>query len=131
MCFSYPLGNAAAKSSLNKARLELDKSRLSIRNVEQVLINQVRQAIRAVETSYRLVEASNVALELAEQQLDAEQKKFNEGLSTNFQVLRFQDSLASARSRYTQTITGYNQALVGLDQVTSVTLERHNIVVNE
>lgn len=128
--FSYPVGNAAAKSDVNKANLELDKTRLSIRNVEQLLITQVKQAIRAVETSYRLVEASQVALQLAEEQLDAEQKKFNEGLSTNFQVLRYQESLASARSRHTQAITGYNQALVGLDQVTGMTLARHNIVID-
>jgi outer membrane protein TolC len=129
--FSYPLGNIAAKSDLNKANLELDKTRLSIRNVEQLLITQVKQMIRAVETSYRLVEASQVALELAQQQLDAEQKKFNEGLSTNFQVLQFQESLANARSQHTQAITGYNQALVGLDQVTGMTLSRHGIVINE
>jgi len=129
--FSYPIGNVAAKSSLNKARLEADKSRLSIQNVEQILINQVKQAVRGVETSYRLVEASNIALQLAQQQLDAEQKKFNEGLSTNFQVLQFQGSLASARSRYTQALTSYNQALAGLEQVTGTTLQNHNIVVNE
>lgn len=129
--FSYPLGNVAAQSSAKKARLELDKSRLSIQSAEQAIINQVKQAVRGVETSYRLVEASEIALQLAQQQLDAEQKKFNEGLSTNFQVLQFQGSLASSRSRYTQAITSYNQALVGLEQLTGTTLQRHNIVVNE
>ena len=109
----------------------MDKTRLSIQNLEQVIITQVKQAVRGVETSYKLVEATKIARELAEQQLDAEQKKFNEGLSTNFQVLNYQESLASAQSRETQAITGYNQALVGLDQVTGVTLQRHNIEVSE
>jgi outer membrane protein TolC len=129
--FSYPLGNNAAKSTLNKAKLELDKTRLSIQNLEQSIITQVRQAVRAVESSYKLVEATKIARQLAEEQLDAEQKKFNEGLSTNFQVLSFQESLATAQSRETQAITGYNQALVGLEQVTGITLQQHNIVINE
>lgn len=129
--FSYPLGNNAAKSSLKKAELEMDKTRLSIQNLEQLIITQIKQAVRGVETSYKLVEATKIARELAEQQLDAEQKKFNEGLSTNFQVLSYQESLASAQSRETQAISGYNQALVGLDQVTGVTLNRHNIEVSE
>lgn len=129
--FSYPLGNNAAKSALKKAELELDKTRLSIQNLEQQIITLVKQTVRSVETSYKLVEATKIARELAEQQLDAEQKKFNEGLSTNFQVLNYQESLASARSRETGAITGYNQALVGLDQVTGVTLQRHNIEVSE
>lgn len=127
--FSYPLGNVAAQSAVNKAKLELDKTRLSVRNAEHLIVMQVKQAIRSVETSYRLVGASQVALQLAEEQLDAEQKKFNEGLSTNFQVLQYQESLAKARSSYTQAITGYNQSLAGLDQVTGMTLERHNIIV--
>ncbi len=129
--FSYPLGNVAAQSSHKAAKLDLDKSRLSIQNVEQIIINQVKQAVRGVETSYRLVEASNLALQLAQQQLDAEQKKFNEGLSTNFQVLQFQGSLAGSRSGYTGAITSYNQALVGLEQITGTTLQQHGIVVNE
>ena len=129
--FEYPLGNHAAKSSYNKARLGIDQTRLSIQNLEQAIAVQVRQAVRSVETSYKLVEASRVAQQLAEEQLDAEQKKFNEGLSTNFQVLNYQEQLASAQSRYTQAITGYNQALVALDQLIGRTLERHNIVIKE
>lgn len=129
--FSYPLGNAAAQSAVRAAKLDLDKSRLSIRNVEQMLINQVKQAVRGVETAYQLVEASQLALELAQQQLDAEQKKFNEGLSTNFQVLQYQGSLADSRSRHTNALTTYNQALVGIEQLTGTILEHHNIVVNE
>jgi outer membrane protein len=128
---SYPLGNNAAKSSRNKAKLQLDQTKLSVQNLEQQIIVQVRQAVRAVESSYQAVEATKVARQLAEKQLDAEQKKFQEGLSTNFQVLTYQDSLAKAQSNETQAITGYNQALAALDQVTGITLQRHNIVVNE
>lgn len=129
--FEYPLGNRAAKTSYNKTRLGIDQTRLSIQNLEQAISVQVRQAVRAVETSYKLVEATRVAQQLAEEQLDAEQKKFNEGLSTNFQVLNYQEQLASAQSSYTQAITGYNQALVALEQLTGMTLQRHSIVIKE
>jgi outer membrane protein len=129
--FSYPIGNAAAQSSLKTAQLSLDKARLSILTVEQTIMNQVKQAVLAVETAYRLTEASQLALQLAQQQLDAEQKKFNEGLSTNFQVLQYQGSLATARSRYTSALTSYNQALAGLEQITGTTLHNHGIVVND
>ncbi len=129
--FEYPLGNRAAKTSYNTTRLGIDQTRLSIQNLEQAISVQVRQAVRAVETSYKLVEATRVAQQLAEEQLDAEQKKFNEGLSTNFQVLNYQEQLASAQSSYTQAITGYNQALVALEQLTGMTLQRHSIVIKE
>lgn len=129
--FSYPLGNRAAQSDLNTAKLQLEQARLSVQNLEQAITSQVRQAVRSVRSAYKGVEATKVARELAEEQLDAEQKKFNEGLSTNFQVLSYQESLSNARSRETQAIIAYNQALVALDELTGMTLQRHNIVVNE
>jgi outer membrane protein TolC len=129
--FEYPLGNRAAKSSYNQTKLKIDQSKLSLHNLEQLLTVQVRQAVRGVETAYELVNATQIAQELAQEQLDAEQKKFNEGLSTNFQVLNYQEQLASAKSRHTQALTGYNQALVALEQITGNTLHNHNIVIQE
>lgn len=129
--FSYPLGNGAAKSALNTAKFTLDQTRLSVQNVEKQITTQVKQAVRAVETAGQLVNASQFALQLAEQQLDAEQKKYNEGLSTNYLVLTYQQSRASAQSSYTQALTSYSQALAALEQAIGMTLQRHNIVVNE
>ena len=129
--FSYSLGNRAAKSAVNSARLELDLSRLSLRNQEQTIAAEVRVAHRNVTTAYELIESTRVARELAEEQLKAEQKKYDEGLSTNFQVLEYQDELTQARSTEAQAITSYNQALVSLDQAIGMTLQRHNILLEE
>lgn len=128
---ALPIGNRKAKSAYSKTKLEIEQSRLSLKNLEQLVTIQIKQAVRGVETSYKLVEASKIAQQLAAEQLDAEQKKFNEGLSTNFQVLTYQNQLASSKSQYTQAITNYNKALVALDQLTGVTLQRHNIIIKE
>ena len=128
--FSYPLGgNRAAKSALNKAKLEIDQNKLTLQNTEQQLAVQVRIAYRSLQTAYELIGVTRVARELAQEQLDAEQKKFNEGLSTNFQVLEYQDKLATAITTESQAITSYNQALVNLESATGVTLQQYNIVI--
>ncbi len=130
--FSYPLGgNRAAKSAYNKAKLELDKNKLTLRNLEQQLAVQVRITYRSLQTAYELIGVTRIARELAQEQLDAEQKKFNEGLSTNFQVLDYQDKLTQALTQEAQTITSYNQALVSLENATGTTLQRHNITFEE
>ena len=129
--FSYSLGNRSAKSAVNSARLEVDQSRLSLRSQEQSIAAAVRVAHRNVTTAYELIESTRVARELAEEQLKAEQKKYDEGLSTNFQVLQYQDELTQARTSEAQAITSYNQALVSLDQAIGMTLQRHNIVLAE
>ena len=125
--FSYPLGNRAAKSAYNKAKLEMDQTRLSLRNTEQQIAVAVRITFRAVETTYNLIQATRVARQLAQEQLDAEQKKFNEGLSTNFQVLDYQDKLTQARTAESQAITSYNKALVSLAEAMGMTLQQHHI----
>ena len=129
--FSYPLGNRAARSAYNQAKLELDQARLSNQNVEQVIAVDVRIALRRVEMTYDLIGVTRIARQLAQEQLDAEQKKFNEGLSTNFQVLDYQDKLTQAKTQEALAVTGYNQALAQFDKAIGVTLQRHNIVVKE
>lgn len=129
--FGYPIGNRSAKSDFNKTRLQLDQTRLSQRNVEQLISVGVRVAHRNVKTAFDLIGATRVARELSQEQLDAEQKKYKEGLSTNFQVLDFQDKLTQARTREALAITAYNQSLVNLDKAIGITLQRHNIVIKE
>lgn len=127
--FTYPLGNRAAKSSYNKAKLGLDQQQLSLQNLEQNLSVQVRINYRNVQTAYELIGSTRVARQLAQEQLDAEQKKFNEGLSTNFQVLDYQDQLTQAITNEALAIAAYNKAIVNLESTTGITLQHYNIVV--
>jgi outer membrane protein TolC len=53
-----------------------------------------------------------VSVRLAESNLDAEKKKYENGLSTSFQILQVEEELASARLRLVQAVTGYRRALV-------------------
>lgn len=129
--FSYDLGNRAAKSSYHQTKLALDQKKLSVRNMEKAIFVDVRVKLRNVETAYNLIGATRIARQLSEEQLDAEQKKFNEGLSTNFQVLSYQDELTQARTSESQAITAYNQALAELDEAIGMTLHRHNIAIEE
>ena len=131
LAFTYPLGNAAAKSEYHQTQLERDQARLSLLNFEQQIVAEVKQAVRSVETSYKQIEATKIAQQLAEKQLEAEQKKFNEGLSTNFQVLEYQDELASAQSESTKAVVSYYKALVALDEAMGMTLQQHDITVKE
>jgi outer membrane protein TolC len=127
--FEFPLGNRSAKSTHSAAKLAAEQAEVSIKNTEQQVILDVRLAVRQVRTAVKRVEATRIARELAERQLDAEQKKFNEGLSTNFNVLQFQDDLATAVSNEVRAITDYNKALVALERALGTTLESRNVKV--
>ncbi|HWP49762.1 MAG TPA: TolC family protein [Candidatus Limnocylindrales bacterium] len=127
--FEFPLGNRAAKSNYAVAKLAAEQAEVTIKNLEQQIILDVRQAVRQIRTNIKRVESTRIARELAEKQLDAEQKKFNEGLSTNFNVLQFQSDLATAVSNEVRAITDYNKSLANLQRAMGTTLEAKNIKV--
>ncbi|TKJ33906.1 hypothetical protein CEE39_03220 [bacterium (candidate division B38) B3_B38] len=128
---SLPIQNRAAESAHARSKVELTQEEARLKNLELSIILEVRQAVRAVETNIKRVEATRKARELAEKQLEAEQKKFAVGTSTNFQVLRLQTDLATAMSNERRVIVDYNISLFALKRVMGTLLKDSNIVVKD
>ena len=124
---SYPLGNRAAKSKLAAKRLEVAQLLLDIKELEKNIVVEVREAHRQIKTDIKRVQATRVARKLAEEKLNAEEKKFKVGLSTSFNVLEFQEDLAEKQSNEIKAVIDYNKSLNRLNQVMARTLEAHDI----
>jgi len=116
--FTYPLGNRAASSELQRQNLLLQQALIDQRKLRRTVARQIFQTVRDVETASQRVEVTRAATVLARTQLEAEQEKFRLGLSTSFNVLQFQSQLTTARSDETRSLSDYNVALGRLDQVT-------------
>ena len=119
---SYPLGKSAADASLERSRLERSRSEASRRSLELRIATQVRDAARNVRTNLQRVEATQASRELAERRLEAEQRKFEVGLSTSFFVFQAQRDLATARNNELQAILDYIRSLVDFDAVQEIPL---------
>ena len=89
-------------------------ARLTYDQLESQIVEEVRAAVRNTNYSIEAVRAAAASTELARRQLAAEQARYREGLSTNFQVLEFQQQLAE--SLYSQTLARANlaKALIAL-----------------
>ena len=124
---SYPLGNRAAKSKLAIKRLEVAQLLLNIKDLEKTIVVEVREAHRQIKTDIKRVQATRVGRKLAEEKLNAEEKKFKVGLSTSFNVLEFQEDLAEEQSNEIKAVIDYNKSLNRLNQVMARTLEAHDI----
>ena len=96
-------------------------------NQEQQIALEVRNAVRAVQTNYERVQAYRLARELAAGKLEAEEKKLQVGLSTNFIVLQYQRDLADARTAELLASIDYNLSLADLERVQGTTLKSRNI----
>jgi outer membrane protein TolC len=108
--FSYPLENTTAKANLAQQRFALSTAKQNTALTQQRIIGEVRNAVRGLEASAKAILAAVKARELAERNLDAEQKKYANGMSTAFQVVKIQDDLASAQASELQARVTYRQA---------------------
>ena len=75
------------------------------------------------------VQTAITARELAEQRLDAEQKRFAAGMSTNFQVVQAQKDLTDARNAELQAEVTYRKSLVEFDRVQQTTLQSSGVTL--
>jgi outer membrane protein TolC len=127
--FSYPLGNRSAKSKLSASRLEKAQLILGIKDLEKKIILEVRESARQLKTDSKRIKAATVAKKLAEEKLKAEEKKFEVGLSTSFNVLKFQEDLAEAQSNEIKTIIDYKQSRIRFRKSIASTLKHHDVTL--
>jgi outer membrane protein len=115
--FSYPLGTSSADAFAAETRLQRKQFDTSLADLEMSVTTAVRDAARQVNTNLKRVEATKKAAELAQQRLDAEQKRFTVGLSSTFELLQAQRDLSSANQRQLLALIDYNKSLVDFDAI--------------
>src|SRR5690606_3436270 len=115
--YSYPIGKEAAEANHARARLQREQADVQMKQLEIGVVQQVRQAARNVETNFQRVQTTRVARELAEQRLEAQQKRFEVGLSTLFELTQAQRDVVLQRNNELNAIIDYNQALVDFQLV--------------
>ena len=124
---SKPLQNRSARAQTRIAELALDQGRLELRDVMLSIQTEVRTASRAVETAGKQIDSARVSRKLAEKNLDAAQKRYENGLWTSFQVLEIQEDLTAARSREVEAVTGYRRALLAYFKAIGMLLDQKGI----
>jgi len=129
LSMNVPLGNRLADAGFTGAEYQVTQSRYRLETAEQGARVEVRTAVRTVTTNLKRVRAAQVNSRLQREKLDAEQKKFENGMSTSFQVLSFQTDLSTAESRENQAIVDYNKSLVELQRVQGTLLEAKSMTM--
>ena len=128
---SIPIRNRSAQADQMRSELELRQAEMRLQQLQNQVAIAVRQAQFTVQQDRAQVEAAEKALELSQQSLDAEQKKYALGASTNFNVLQTETDLATADSNLVQARSAYEKSRVELDRVTGYTLVRNGIVLDD
>jgi len=121
--FGIPLGNNDSQGRLAERRFEHQRGLVEMAALKQDIISQVRFAVRAIEDGAAAVEAAVASQELAARNLEAEQTKFDNGLSTNFQVLQIQEDLAEAELSLIRAYLNYRKANIAYRVATGSLLD--------
>ena len=114
---SYPIGHSQQEASLARAQLQSSQAVTQLKNAELQVVTQVRNVARQVTTNAKRVASTGASRSLAEQRLDAEQRKLAAGTSTSFFVFQAQRDLAQARNNELNAILDYNRSVVDLETV--------------
>ena len=126
---NYPIGQSAADASYAQARVQIQQTQAQLRQLELQVVTEVTNAALQLESLLERIEAAQVARELAEQQLDAEQSKFQVGMSTNFFVVQAQRDLATAQDTELRALLDYQKALVDFERSQQTSLSGAGITI--
>ena len=112
---SYPLGTSSADVNLARARLQNQQSLKQLNSSKIRVATEVRETARTVTTNAKRVDATRSSRALAEKRLEAEEKKFQAGMTTNFFVLQAQRDLNQARNNELQALIDYLKSVVNYE----------------
>ncbi len=114
--FSYPIGGSTADAQYARTRVLRNQQSTRLRALELTVAAEVTNAALQIEANRRRVDAARAARELAVRRLEAEQSKFEVGLSTNFFVVQAQRDLADAENVELRALTDMQKSQVTFER---------------
>jgi len=127
--FALPIQNRAARGNQAQARANRRQSELNLRDLELGITLEVRQSYRNLEASSKGVTAAEKTRYFREKDLEAEQKKFENGMSTNFLVLSKLNDLNTAKGNELQSQITYAKAVTAMEKALGHLLEARKLEV--
>lgn len=118
--FSYPLGMSAQEATVARTKLSVEQTQANLKQLELQVAADVTSAALSVQSALESVQSATTARELAKQELDAQQAKFDVGMSTNYEIQQAQRDYANAQNNELRSILSYRQALVSFEAAQTV-----------
>jgi outer membrane protein TolC len=124
---TIPIRNRSAQADQVRSELEYSQAQMRLQQLQNQIRIEVRNAQYALEQNRARVDAAQAGAKLAAESLDAEQKKYLLGASTNYNVLQSQRDLTQAESNLVAARAAYEKSRVEVDRATGLTLTRLGI----
>lgn len=129
LTLNFPIKNHAGEASLGNAEVAKRRDLYSQRQLQQQITLDVSNSVHQLEQSKLSIEAAKIALDLAEKNLQAEERKYQLGDETLFVLLQTQTELASAEESLLQSQVQYQLAVVSVDNATGGLLDHFGVKI--
>ncbi len=126
---TLPIRNRAAQADNARAELYKRQEQVQYQQLQNTVAVGVRNAQIALQQDRAQVDAAIVATKLGKDTLAAEQKKYQLGASTSYQVVLRSRDLTTAEGNELRARANLQEALVNYDQAMGRTLEVNHIEV--
>lgn len=126
---NFPFQNSTAKANLSDALVSKARDAYGERLVRQQITLDIRQAINSIDLANASIGAAIQARDLARQNVDAENQKYELGSITAFELLDAQTRLASSESALLNAYVTYQQAYVDYQRASWTLLDGLGMVV--
>jgi outer membrane protein TolC len=124
-----PIRGRSTEIALANQLIQRKRTRLDRKKQEQSIQVELRNAVQAVETSRQQVETAKLNRELAQEQLDGEEKRFEAGLSEFYRVLDQQNRLAEAENGELGALIDYKKSVISLQDSMNTLLEFSDVKI--
>jgi outer membrane protein len=129
LSFTFPLGNTTAEAEYVQSQIDVRRGELAYRQLLANVTLDARKAIADVRSNSKRITATRLARELAQENVEQEQKRYDVGLATTKDILDFQQRLTAARAAEVEALIDYNVALAALRQAEGTLLAQFDVVV--
>jgi len=126
---TYPLQNRGAEAQFARAELAVERANAELRDLELQIVTEVRKAARGLETTGQQIDSARVSRRLQQRTLEAEQKRYDNGMSTSYRVLEIQRDLIDAAYREVIAVASYRTALAELQRATGTLNEESGVTI--
>jgi outer membrane protein len=131
LALNLPVRNHAAQANLADALVGRRQDQYQERRTTQSITLEVTNAVHSLEEAKLTMEAAKVAVNLAQESLHADERKYELGAEPVFFVLDAQTQLAQAELNLIQAQVSFQIAVAQVDHATGDLLEHHHVEIVE
>ena len=122
-----PIRNRSAEADMGSALNSKRRDLYSLRSRVQAITLEVRNSIHQLEQAKLSMAASKIARDLAQKNLEAEQRKYELGVETIFFVLDAQTQLSGAEQDLLRAYVSYQLSVTAVERGIGTLLDRYRI----